>query len=394
MDRITFSLFSFAVRRGAYTVLLLALTAIAAPAQTFTKLADFDWTNGAWPDAPLVQGLDGDFYGTTSSGGSGVGTYGGGTVFKLTPKGVLTTLYNFCSDGSQCADGYDPNTGLVQGPDGNFYGTTYFGGLQGQGTAFRTTTRGKPRTLINFKFRNPQTGLLVAADGSFYGISRPDAYCGGDYLGCGSVFRMAPRGKVLTYLYSFCTQEGCTDGAFPSGLIQTADGTLYGTAEGGGANGGGAGTVFALTAGGRLTTLYDFCAQADCTDGAYPGAPPLQGTGGRFYGTAVEGGAGTNSNCFNFNYAGCGTVYRLDVGLAPFVSALPYSGRVGASVKILGQGLTGTTAVSFNGTAAGFTVNSDTYLTATVPTGATTGFLTVTTPSGALTSNKKFQVLP
>jgi len=89
-----------------------------------------------------------------------------------------------------------------------------------------------------------------------------------------------------------------------------------------------------------------------------------------------------------------GSVFSLSVGIAPFVEALPYAATTGKSVKILGQGLTGTTGVSFNGTAASFTVASDTFLTTTVPVGASSGFVTVSNPSGDMTSNQQFQVLP
>jgi hypothetical protein len=84
----------------------------------------------------------------------------------------------------------------------------------------------------------------------------------------------------------------------------------------------------------------------------------------------------------------------LDIGLAPFVSLVTDSGKIGQTGGILGQGFRGTTSVKINGAAASFAVKSDTYLTATVPAGATTGLVTVSTPSGMLTSNKPFRVRP
>jgi len=161
-------------------------------------------------------------------------------------------------------------------------------------------------------------------------------------------------------------------------LIQATDGSLYGATAFGGAQGDGA--IFKVTTGGTLTTLYSFCSRAKCPDGVNPQAALVQGTDGNFYGTTSAGGI--------YN----GTIFKLSVGLGPFVESLPGSGKVGAVVKILGTKLKGTTAVSFNGTAATFTVVSNTEITTTVPAGATTGFVTVTTPSGKLKSNKKFRV--
>src|SRR5437773_1023085 len=110
--------------KRAYAVFLLcATTAIALPAQTFTVLHNFDGTDGGNPEAGLVQATDGNFYGTTFFGGAD----GQGTVFKITPSGTLTTLYSFCSQ-SGCADGLEPAAALVQATDGNFYGTTIGGG--------------------------------------------------------------------------------------------------------------------------------------------------------------------------------------------------------------------------------------------------------------------------
>ena len=104
--------------------LLCAMTAIASPAQTFTTLVNFNGTDGENPFyTSLVQGTDGNLYGTTPYGGAN----DAGTVFKMTPSGTLTTLYSFCAQ-SGCADGETPQTGLVLGTDGNFYGTTYAGG--------------------------------------------------------------------------------------------------------------------------------------------------------------------------------------------------------------------------------------------------------------------------
>jgi uncharacterized repeat protein (TIGR03803 family) len=350
------------------------------PGGTLTVLYSFcsqsNCTDGANPKAGLIQATDGNFYGTTFEGGAnGSGASGDGTIFKITPSGALTTLYSFCSQ-SNCTDGFDPSATMVQARDGNFYGTTLFGGANADGTIFKITPGGVLTTLHSFDSTdgsNPN-GLIQATDGNLYGTT----YLGGANLS-GTVFKITPSG-ALTTLYSFCSQSNCTDGNGPAGLVQATDGKFYGTTATGGANGGG--TVFNITPGSTLTTVYSFCSQSDCTDGDLPYAGLVQDTNGKLYGTAFRGGIGD------------GTVFRLSVGLGPFVKTQTTSGKVGASVKILGTNLTGATSVTFNGTAAAFTVESPTAIKATVPTGANTGPVQVVTPSGTLTSNVPFQVRP
>ena len=152
------------------------------------------------------------------------------------------------------------------------------------------------------------------------------------------------------------------------------DGNFYGTASGGTAFNG---VVFRISPSGTYSVLHEF----DGSHGSRPMVTLTQHTTGILYGDTEIGGS--------FND---GVFYSLDAGLGPFVSLLPYSGKAGISIEFLGQGFTGATAVSFNGTAANFAVISDTYLTAVVPNGATTGFVTVVTPGGTLTSNKEFHV--
>jgi uncharacterized repeat protein (TIGR03803 family) len=194
---------------------------------------------------------------------------------------------------------------------------------------------------------------------------------------------MTPAGK-LTTLISFSNSDGN-----PQALVQGTDGNFYGTTLSGGDlscnEGYGCGTVFKVTASGKLTTLHSF----DGTDGVVPDAL-IQATNGNFYGTAGSGGT---AQCPP-NGGGCGTVFSLSVGLGPFVETLPTSGNMGVAVTILGNNLTNTTSVTFNGTAATFTVNSTgAAIKTTVPSGATTGKVKVTTPHGTLTSNVNFRVL-
>jgi uncharacterized repeat protein (TIGR03803 family) len=371
------------------------------PSGTLTTLYSFcsqsGCTDGANPLAGLVQAANGDFYGTTSSGGANCVPYGCGTVFKITPNGTLTTLYSFCAQ-SGCTDGANPWAGLVQAANGDLYGTTWaggtdpFGGGYG-GTVFKITPSGTLTTLYNFCSQSGCTdgeyiisGLVQATNGDFYGTASQ-----GGADGNGTVFKITLSG-TLTTLYSFCSQSGCTDGALPAaGLIQATNGDLYGTTEGGGVNYQGppygSGTIFKITPSGTLTTLYNFCSQSGCVDGAGPGwlVPDTNGT---LYGATFFGG--TSSACRN----GCGTVFSLSVGLGPFVETQTTSGKVGAVVKILGTNLTGATSVTFNGTAALFTVSASSLITTTVPAGATTGEVQVVTPRRTLSSNVPFRVLP
>jgi uncharacterized repeat protein (TIGR03803 family) len=151
---------------------------------------------------------------------------------------------------------------------------------------------------------------------------------------------------------------------------------------------GSVGTIFEISPTGALTTLYSFCAQTNCADGAYAAAGVVQGTDGNFYGTTEQGGTGNNCS------TGCGTVFRLSAELGPFVETLPAFGKVGSTIRILGTNLTGASSVSFNGTAALFTVVSASQLSTTVPDAATAGQVQVTTPGGTLSSNLAFRVTP
>jgi uncharacterized repeat protein (TIGR03803 family) len=219
---------------------------------------------------------------------------------------------------------------------------------------------------------SPAEALVHATDGNFYGTTSGGGIplCVG---GCGTIFKITPGG-TLTTLYRFCSQLNCTDGyATEAGLVQDINGNFYGTLYYGGDHA--EGTVFKITPSGTLTTLYSLCSQGgnSCTDGAHPQAGVVQATNGKFYGNTGYGGA-----------YGFGTIYRLSVGLGPFVATQPTSGEVGKAVKILGTNLTGATSVTFNGTAATFTVVSKSLITTTVPLGATTGKVKVVTPTRTL----------
>jgi len=359
------------------------------PSGTVTTLYSFcakaSCADGYRPFASLLQATDGNFYGTTIFGGAQRGRCSGGcgTVFKMTPSGTLTTLHSFCSQ-SGCTDGSWPGGTLVQAADGNLYGTTSTGGLGNYGTFFKISSGATLTTLHSFDGTDgahPTTaGVMQGTDGNFYGTT---LYGGAN--GVGTVFKVTPSG-TLTTLHSFCAQSGCADGYWPyEGLVQATDGNFYGTAHLGGAYSGG--TVFKITPDGTLTVLYSFCSQSECTDGQEPFAGLIQATNGNFYGETVFGG----THCQPIYECG-GTVFVLSTGLGPFVETLPTSGKVGAVVKILGTDLTGATRVTFNGTAATFTVGSSSFIRTAVPAGATTGYIQVVTPSGTLTSNVFFRV--
>ena len=321
--------------------------AVAAPAQSFKKLASF-YYDGAYPRyMSLIQGADGNFYGTAplTAGGEGVvfevtaagqitvvcyfgeaecpngyfpyagliqdaggnfygttwqgGLNAAGIAFEYTTTGQPITLHNFCSLTS-CADGADPFAPLILARDGNFYATAFDGGTKGYGTVFQMTPAGVLTTLHSFAYSDgagPVAGLVQGTDSNFYGTT---LY--GGSKGAGTVFEITSAG-VFTTLYSFCSEAKCADGASPyAGLIRANDGNFYGTTYGGGTHG--HGTVFEITAAGKLTTLYSFCSQAQCADGSHPYARVIQASDGNFYGTASQGGASDWGTVYQVTAAG------------------------------------------------------------------------------------------
>ncbi len=282
-------------------VMTALLAARPAQAQSETVLYNFcsksGCKDGGYPYAGLVQGTNGYLYGTTGGGGD----IGGGTVFRISPSGGAPTIHSICRQGT-CAGGYYPlYAELVQDTKGSFYGTTIEGGANGVGGAvFKITPGGKLTPLYSFCSQSsctdgayPYAGLVLASNGNLYGTT---LYGGAS--NDGTVFEITPSGE-LTTLYSFCSQSDCADGAMPSAaLIQATDGNLYGTTRAGGANPNGdycqngCGTIFKISpSGGALTPLYSFCSQSGCADGLSPNAALIQATDGNFYGTTSNGGA-------------------------------------------------------------------------------------------------------
>jgi uncharacterized repeat protein (TIGR03803 family) len=384
------------------------------PQGVLSVLYNFDGTHGKAPNSGLTLATDGNFYGTTSLGGS----TNLGVIFKITPAGALTVLHTFAS-----GDGYSSTAPPIQGVDGNFYGTTVFGGASAYGTVYKMTATGAYTVLHSFDLTNgakPYGPLVQGNDGNFYGTT----YSGVGNNHYGIVFKVTGKG-TFTILHAFTL----TDGANPlAGLVLGKDGNFYGTTFNGGTVG--YGNVFKITPGGTLTSLHSF---TPASDGGTPQGGLVQATDGNFYGGGYLGGSkgdgtifritpgGTFSTRYNFtgttggfpmitllqhtngilygdtSVSGAhnsGVVFSLKASLTPYAALLPTSGKVAKVIGILGQGFNGATGVSFNGTAAKFTISSDTFLTATIPAGAKTGIVTVAIPSGNLKSKINFRVTP
>ncbi len=387
-----------------------------APNGAFVVLYNFSGPDGSGP-VGLTLARDGNFYGATNGGG----IYGKGVLFKINSKGGLSVLYNF----SGGADGGFPVAPPIEGVDGNLYGLT-FGDFQTiYPTVYKFTSLGIFSTIYTFSdlSRVPNAPFLQAASGILFTTT----FWGGVF-NCGTIVAFSTTGE-LKWTHSFsCNRGGATPTDAP---VQATDGNIYGTVGGGGNYNDGA--VFELDASGKVTFPYSFGAIAH--DGKGPVAGLVQGTDGNFYGATELGGTanagslfeltagGTYSQLYSFPVLpasqyqapmaaltqhtsgtfygtttsggdfGDGSVYSLDMGLGPFITFAQSTGKVGRTAQILGQGLTGTTSVTFNGIAAtSFKVLSDTYLTVVVPSGATAGPVVVTTPGGTLTSNKNFVV--
>jgi uncharacterized repeat protein (TIGR03803 family) len=381
--------------------------------------------DGAYPQLAPILASDGNLYGVTPSGGN---SNSGGTIYKLTVGGKLTTLHSFCPT-LPCSDGFGP-VGLMQASNKNFYGVAGSGGAYGVGIFFEMTSTGQFRVLHSFCNQpgcttgaGPFASPIEASNGNFYGTA------GGGFHAGGVVYEITPGGSYKA-LYNFCSQANCADGDGPeASLVQDANGNLYGTTIGGGAYG--SGTVFEITPSNQYIVLHSFSGNG--TDGEFPQSSVTLANDGNLYGTTTNGNDndgniyqispdGTytsfnpfcnNSTCSAYDAAygllqgtdgvfygatadggthGDGVVYSFSNNLTPLAKTVPVAGKVGTRVIILGNGLTGSTSVTFNGVSATFTVNANTYITATVPAGATTGTVSVVTPSGTLNSNPQFVV--
>jgi uncharacterized repeat protein (TIGR03803 family) len=265
------------------------------PAGTETVLYSFgaSASDGAGPEGSLIQATDGNLYGMTSGGG----TYGAGTVFKITTAGVETVLYSFGASG----DGASPFGDLLQASDGNLYGTTELGGANGYGTIFEITTAGVETLVHSFGAGtdgiHPYGSLIQASDGNLYGTTQL-----GGSNSLGTVFKTNTSGSTYTVLHSFGASGG---GSEPYGsLVQATDGNLYGTTTLGGTNG--LGTVFKITTSGTASALYSFGASG--TDGTKPYGDLIQAADGNLYGMTQGGGANAEGTVFEITTSGTETV--------------------------------------------------------------------------------------
>jgi uncharacterized protein (TIGR03437 family) len=285
------------------------------PSGAFTILYTFtpsDGTDGG-VNGNLVQGTDGNFYGESISGGGP----GYGTIFKVTPSGSFTTVYTFPI---VQAGGRDPSGGLTLGSDGNFYGTTLYGGAGGNGIIFKITPGGAITTLYSYPLGAgslPLGAMTLGADGNFYGANSQ----GGANSG-GEIFKITPSG-TFSVLYNFLSSPTGSDGATPStSLVQGPNGNFYGSTEYGG-NPNGYGTLFEITPSGTLTTLYAFAVK----DGEYPLGVAL-GTDGNLYGVTSQGGSTNYGTIFKLQLA-TSSAYTCTNTTPPVISSIDSASSYG-----------------------------------------------------------------
>lgn len=380
----------------------------------FAELFDFNLNNGCCPGQGIILATDGNLYGVVPGGGAS----NNGLLFKISANGAFTDLHDFTGS----TDGEGPFAPPIEASDGNLYGVTLNNSGTGS-TVYQYTPSGNLTTIYQFIDAYSGAPLMQAADGFLYGTTG-----NGGWAHCGTIFKMSTAGVFMRSAPFLCGAGG----AAPSNasLLQASDGNFYGVTEAGGIRNGG--TIFKMTPGFKLSTLYTFMGKSVGTkDGFTPVAGLIQATDGDLYGATAAGGAngmgtlyristsGEYQLLYNFNGAAgkapqgtlmqhtngilygtaqlgganrLGTVYGLNLGLGPFITFVRSSGAVGQTAQILGQQLSGAASVTFNGVPATFTAISPTYLVATIPAGATSGPVVVTSPTATLTSNVNFNV--
>jgi len=408
------------------------------PSGAFTELYDFtNTTDGAYPRVPPVQAQDGNFYGVTANGSATVlyqltntgvftaletlpaqsysplllgldgylygttvygGTYNGGIVFQFAPSTkTLKTIFNFHTE-------YSPYGPLMQGPDGVLYGTTSTGGTSSGGVVYKMTTGGSYKVLYNFNSSssangaNPYAGVVLGSDGYLYGVTSS-----GGASKLGALFKLKTTGSGFTLIHSFETATG--DSPLSTPLLHT-NGTIYGLTSHGGVHVP-YGTVYSLDASLKpfVTTVVRRSAKVGTSIGVI-GQGFHSATGVLFGASAgtftasndtyltAKIGAGATTAPITVEEPGGNLLSPLNFRISPSISSFtPSSGPVGTKVVITGVSLSQASAVKFGGVAAtGFTVNSDTQVTATVPTGAKSGKIAITTPGGTANSPTSFTV--
>jgi uncharacterized repeat protein (TIGR03803 family) len=342
------------------------------PTGAFTDLYEFNIASGGagGPSAPPIQAKDGNFYGVTYRGGSN----DTGTVYKLTPTGVLTILHSFTNT---TGDGATPVAMLVQGTDGNLYGSSTGGGSGGYGVIFKISTTGKLTALHSFVSTDgssPQAPMIQATDGSFYGTT----FQGGTNND-GVIFKISASGKY-TLLHNFVPTPNSTYSL--TAMVQGTDGNFYGTTNKYADLGS---YLYKVTSKGVFSIVYHFDGTNHAV-GIGTANALVQNTNGLFFGATSVSPTGGVGN---------GTLYTFNIGAAPFVRLTLTAGRVGSTVSLFGQGFSGSSVVKFGGVpATTVTLTGTTYITATVPVGAHSGPVTVTTGATTLTSNLSYKVTP
>jgi uncharacterized repeat protein (TIGR03803 family) len=386
---------------------------------SFAESSNGSLPNGSAPGS-LVEGIDGFLYGTTSENGAN----GFGTVFKLSKSGAIQVLHNFCGT-ENCSDGANPGF-ITQALDGNFYGATG-PTLPPTSVLYRMSPTGTFKALHTFDTKSQPDGagvygMVQAPDGNFYGTT----VAGEQFKPYNSVFRFDPTTGQYSILHGFNTpninlanvatsapvlasngelfglqanselyeislagqfQElGAlsTTKFFDGNILQASDGNLWGDFGGGDCSG--QGIAFAATTAGTVLQNLTF----DCkTIGEQPGAM-LQAADGKFYGVTFGSGVATTDDVTN------GTVWTIDAGLQAPTAAItafrPSSGQVGTEILVQGNHFVGTTAVSLNGVSASFKVLSVNYIRVSVPAGASSGPISVTNAGGTAASTVSFTV--
>jgi uncharacterized repeat protein (TIGR03803 family) len=352
----------------------------------------------------LVQGSDGNFWGMSGGEFAG-GANGNGGVFKISSKGKEKLVYSFKGAPN---DGGTAQTSLIQASDGNYYGSTLLGGSSGNsGVLFKLTPGGKETVLYNFgvpaQGGSPQLPMTEGPDGLLYGIATG---CSGGGCGQAAIFDISLKGAYNT-LYLYPNLGGNNNSVPLSPLLLSTDGTFYSTTEQGTTARLQGGTFYSLS-----TTFSPFISLVNVTSGkegtqvgilgqGFTGssvvkfggtaATATQLTGSTFILATVPAGALTGKVTVTTGSTTLSTnsTYKVTPTVSGFT---PPNGPVGTSVTINGTGLAQATKVTFNKVAATFTVNSDSKITATVPAGATTGKIAVTTKGGSVTGSKNFTV--
>jgi uncharacterized repeat protein (TIGR03803 family) len=277
---------------GSCLLLLFTLFLLIAvvPVHAQTESVFYSFAGGGYPEYDLAMDGQGNLYGTTFE-------IDGGSVYKLTSSGEFTALHSFsyCCNG----DGYEPAGGVVLDSQGNLYGTTSEGGAEAGGTIFKISPSGTETILYNFTCQDdgcfPYSGVVMDGDGNLYGSTL------GGSLYYGNVYKFVPSTGTLTTLYNF---TGGDDGAFPFGVVLDKEGNLYGVTQYGGPIQ--QGVVFKITPLGTETVLHAF--EANGKDGFSPEASVILDAKGNLYGTTHLGGSGGVGTVYKISPAGKETI--------------------------------------------------------------------------------------